>query len=183
MLFNGSDRLGFRVIRDQSEIEEKELKRTLQSLACGKLKILETTPQSVEIGAEDSFRVADQLADQRYKIRVNSIQVKETEEENQKVTESILQDRQYQIDAAIVRIMKLRKNLSHKLLISELTTQLRFSFKTSDVKKRIESLIEREYMDRSNADPGVSSVLESYRFCDCCSRSISTLPRLLCFPQ
>lgn len=37
-----------------------------------------------------------------------------------------MQDRQYQIDAAIVRIMKMRKTLSHKLLVNELMTQLKF---------------------------------------------------------
>lgn len=39
------------------------------------------------------------------------------------------QDRQYQIDAAIVRIMKMRKTLSHNLLISELYIQLKFPVK------------------------------------------------------
>ena len=34
-----------------------------------------------------------------------------------------------QIDAAIVRVMKTRKTLSHKLLISELMTQLKFPMK------------------------------------------------------
>lgn len=38
----------------------------------------------------------------------------------------VMQDRQYQIDAAIVRIMKMRKTLSHKLLVNELMTQLKF---------------------------------------------------------
>lgn len=42
------------------------------------------------------------------------------------------QDRQYQIDAAIVRIMKMRKTLSHNLLISELYKLLSFPVKVSD---------------------------------------------------
>lgn len=50
--------------------------------------------------------------------------------EEQKATEErVYQDRQYQIDAAIVRIMKMRKTLSHNLLISELYVQLKFPVK------------------------------------------------------
>ena len=60
----------------------------------------------------------------------------------------VFQDRQYQIDACIVRIMKTRKTLSHQLLIGELYAQLKFSIKASDLKKRIESLIDREYLER-----------------------------------
>ncbi len=37
-----------------------------------------------------------------------------------------MQDRQYQIDAAIVRVMKMRKTLHHKLLVNELVVQLKF---------------------------------------------------------
>jgi cullin-4 len=40
-----------------------------------------------------------------------------------------MQDRQYQIDAALVRIMKTRKTLSHKLLIQEALQQLKFPLK------------------------------------------------------
>jgi cullin-4 len=47
--------------------------------------------------------------------------------EEQKATEErVFQDRQYQIDAAIVRIMKMRKTLSHPLLVTELFNQLKF---------------------------------------------------------
>ena len=64
--------------------------------------------------------------------------------------------------AAIVRIMKARKVLSHSLLISELFQQLKFPIKPPDLKKRIESLIDREYLEReSNA---------SYRYLAWCKR-------------
>tara|TARA_B110001452_G_scaffold145177_1_gene120660 strand:+ start:3050 stop:3400 length:351 start_codon:yes stop_codon:yes gene_type:complete len=52
--------------------------------------------------------------------------------------------------AAIVRIMKARKVLSHSLLISELLQQLKFPVKPPDLKKRIESLIDREYLERDS---------------------------------
>lgn len=46
-------------------------------------------------------------------------------------TERVFQDRQYQIDAAVVRIMKMRKTLSHNLLVSELYNQLKFPVKVA----------------------------------------------------
>jgi hypothetical protein len=42
---------------------------------------------------------------------------------------ALCRDRQYQIDAAIVRTMKARKTLTHSLLVSELFTQLKFPLK------------------------------------------------------
>lgn len=61
----------------------------------------------------------------------------------------VVQDRQYQIDAAIVRTMKARKQLGHKLLVQEVMLQLTFGIKATDLKKRIENLIEREYLARA----------------------------------
>jgi cullin 4 len=60
----------------------------------------------------------------------------------------VLQDRQYQIDAALVRVMKARKQLSHKLLVNEVMQQLKFNIRPTDIKKRIEGLIERDYLER-----------------------------------
>ncbi len=50
-------------------------------------------------------------------------------EEQASTTERVFQDRQYQIDAAIVRIMKMRKTLSRNLLMSEVYNQLKFPVK------------------------------------------------------
>lgn len=63
------------------------------------------------------------------------------------------------IDAAIVRTMKTRKTLSHHLLMSELGKQLKFSLRNTDVKKRIESLIEREYLERDVSEKDVYKYL------------------------
>ena len=55
--------------------------------------------------------------------------MKETNAEQKATEESVYQDRQYQIDAAIVRIMKTRKTLNHNLLLTELFNQLEFPVK------------------------------------------------------
>jgi cullin 3 len=64
------------------------------------------------------------------------------------------EDRRHLVEAAIVRIMKARKTLTHNELIAEVTKQLSVRFNPSPqfVKKRIESLIEREYLERAEDD-------------------------------
>ena len=80
-------------------------------------------------------------------------QAKETVQEQEKTHESVRRDRQYSIDAAVVRIMKSRKVLSHNMLLSEVLSQLVFPATAPDIKKRIESLIEREYIERDDDSP------------------------------
>jgi cullin-4 len=55
--------------------------------------------------------------------------------------------------------MKARKTLSHNQLISELMVQLKFPTRAADLKKRIESLIEREYLARDTEDNSIYTYL------------------------
>lgn len=45
MLFNDAEKLSFQDIKDSTAIEDKELRRTLQSLACGKVRVLQKVCQ------------------------------------------------------------------------------------------------------------------------------------------
>ena len=47
MLFNDVDSLSLADMRDASGIEDKELRRTLQSLACGKIRVLNKEPKVI----------------------------------------------------------------------------------------------------------------------------------------
>eukprot|EP00245_Coleochaete_scutata_P015265 TRINITY_DN6730_c1_g2_i1.p1 TRINITY_DN6730_c1_g2~~TRINITY_DN6730_c1_g2_i1.p1 ORF type:complete len:826 (+),score=198.29 TRINITY_DN6730_c1_g2_i1:104-2581(+) len=159
MLFNDLEELSFQEIKDATAIEDKELRRTLQSLACGKVRVLQKEPKGRDVEDNDVFTFNDDFFAPLFRIKVNAIQLKETVEENTSTTERVFQDRQYQIDAAIVRIMKTRKVLSHTLLITELFQQLKFPIKSADLKKRIESLIDREYLERDKANAQIYNYL------------------------
>ncbi|KAH9606214.1 hypothetical protein KSS87_010263 [Heliosperma pusillum] len=159
MLFNDAETLSFQDIKDATGIEDKELRRTLQSLACGKVRVLLKEPKGRDVEDHDSFVFHEAFTAPLYRIKVNAIQMKETVEENTSTTERVFQDRQYQVDAAIVRIMKTRKVLSHTLLITELFQQLKFPVKPADLKKRIESLIDREYLERDKNNPQIYNYL------------------------
>ncbi|XP_075056145.1 cullin-4A [Mixophyes fleayi] len=148
LMFNEGEEFTFEDIKMATGIEENELRRTLQSLACGKARVLNKTPKSKDVEDGDKFHFNGDFKHKLYRIKINQIQMKETVEEQVNTTERVFQDRQYQIDAAIVRIMKMRKTLTHNLLVSELYNQLKFPVKPGDLKKRIESLIDRDYMER-----------------------------------
>ena len=152
--FNSTDSMTYEEIKEATNIEEGELKRTLQSLACGKTRVLQKNPRGKDIEDGDKFIYNKEFTHQLFSVKINQVQMKETNEEQKATEERVYQDRQYQIDAAIVRIMKMRKTLSHTLLINELYTQLKFPVKPPDLKKRSESLIDRDYMgrDKENAN-------------------------------
>uniref|UniRef100_A0A8C6A1D2 Cullin-4 n=1 Tax=Marmota marmota marmota TaxID=9994 RepID=A0A8C6A1D2_MARMA len=153
LMFNEGDGFSFEEIKMATGIEDSELRRTLQSLACGKARVLIKSPKGKEVEDGDKFLFNAEFKHKLFRIKINQIQMKETVEEQVSTTERVFQDRQYQIDAAIVRIMKMRKTLGHNLLVSELYNQLKFPVKPGDLKKRIESLIDRDYMERDKDSP------------------------------
>ncbi|XP_064131274.1 cullin-4A isoform X2 [Loxodonta africana] len=153
LMFNEGDEFSFEEIKVATGIEDSELRRTLQSLACGKARVLVKSPKGKDVEDGDKFVFNGEFKHKLFRIKINQIQMKETVEEQVSTTERVFQDRQYQIDAAIVRIMKMRKTLGHNLLVSELYNQLKFPVKPGDLKKRIESLIDRDYMERDKDNP------------------------------
>lgn len=153
LMFNDKDTRNFEDIKQATRIEDGELRRTLQSLACGKARVLHKVPKGKDIEDEDKFIYNADFKNKYYRIKINQIQMKETPEEQSVTQERVFQDRQYQIDAAIVRIMKMRKTLAHNLLITELFDQLKFPVKPTELKKRVESLIDRDYLLRDKDNP------------------------------
>ncbi|XP_054852101.1 cullin-4B [Eublepharis macularius] len=153
LMFNEGEEFSLEEIKQATGIEDGELRRTLQSLACGKARVLTKSPKGKDVEDGDKFTCNDDFKHKLFRIKINQIQMKETVEEQASTTERVFQDRQYQIDAAIVRIMKMRKTLSHNLLVSEVYNQLKFPVKPADLKKRIESLIDRDYMERDKENP------------------------------
>ncbi|KAF3812604.1 hypothetical protein GH733_019406, partial [Mirounga leonina] len=129
LMFNEGEEFSLEEIKQATGIEDGELRRTLQSLACGKARVLAKNPKGKDIEDGDKFICNDDFKHKLFRIKINQIQMKETVEEQASTTERVFQDRQYQIDAAIVRIMKMRKTLSHNLLVSEVYNQLKFPVK------------------------------------------------------
>ncbi|KZF26715.1 nuclear pore complex subunit Nup192 [Xylona heveae TC161] len=157
LLFNdvaSGTQLSYPDIRAATGLPDVELKRTLQSLACARYRVLTKTPKGRDVNEDDKFNVNLNFSDPKYRIKINQIQLKETKEENKETHERVVQDRHYETQAAIVRIMKSRKTIKHAELVAEVitATKSRGVLDPADIKKNIEKLIEKEYMEREEGN-------------------------------
>jgi len=158
--FNEGETKSFEELLSITGLDPLELKRTLASLVNPKVRLLSKSPMDNKINPTDTFSYRKDFTSKAKRLQINfTVQVKERKEEQSKTQEIVFRDRQYQVDAAIVRIMKTRKQLSHNQLITQLYSQLKFPAKANDLKKRIESLIEREYLERDTNDASTYNYL------------------------
>ncbi|XP_022137923.1 cullin-1-like [Momordica charantia] len=153
LLFNSSDRLSYSEIMTQLNLNDDDIVRLLHSLSCAKYKILNKEPSTKTISPTDTFEFNSKFTDKMRRIKIPLPPV----DEKKKVIEDVDKDRRYAIDASIVRIMKSRKVLSHQQLVLECVEQLGRMFKPDFkvIKKRIEDLITRDYLERDKDNPSL----------------------------
>ena len=140
--------LNYEEIADKTRIVPKELDFCLLVLCKNKIITMEGT----EI-QKSKFKINEDLhTPSGRKIILSNAQPKEGAPADESATLKVVtEDRKYSIQAAIVRLMKSRKLLAHQLLVNEVTCQLKGTFTPTnqDVKKNIEILIEKDYLERS----------------------------------
>jgi cullin 1 len=149
LLFNDRDELTTEDMQGSSQLTEAALKATLMSLV--KTKVLNMdVKDATEITKSNKFTLNRGFKSKRAKVLIN-VPIREAIDKESDDTHKVVEeDRKLQIQAAIVRIMKARKKLNHGNLMSEVIAQLqnRFKPKVSVIKKCIDILIEKEYLER-----------------------------------
>ncbi|KAL8684139.1 MAG: hypothetical protein Q9224_006580 [Gallowayella concinna] len=157
LLFNDlppGDHLSYEEIQARTNIPDNELMRNLQSVAVApKTRLLVKEPMSKDVKKDDKFYFNEKFTSQFQRIKVGVVasgNKVENVDERQQTEKRVDEERGHAIEAAIVRTMKQRKELKHQQLITEVIQQLtaRFSPDVNLLKKKIESLIEREYLER-----------------------------------
>ncbi|KAK3990544.1 putative cullin [Cladorrhinum sp. PSN332] len=156
MLFNTAENgiMTYDQISQATSLQGSDLDRTLQSLACGKVRVLAKHPKGRDVNKTDTFSVNGSFTDPKFRIKINTIQLKETKEENKQTHERVAADRQFETQAAIVRIMKSRKVLGHAQLVAEVInqTKARGAVDPAEIKANIEKLIEKDYLEREDGN-------------------------------
>jgi len=154
LLFTKDESHDLTFIQNATGLDAALTKKLLATLSISKYKILSKTGDAKTIEDDATFTSNDGFQCPHRKIKIPPPASEETHNK-----ERVEEDRSIAIEAAIVRIMKMRKQLNHQQLVTEVLTQLAF-FKPNPklIKQRIEHLIEREYLER---DPSQASM---YRY-------------------
>ena len=142
-------------------IPRMEIANHLLSLCHPKVNVVLKRPNNKKLEEGHQFMLNAQYKNALKKVNIPLLRAVESEDTGEEENKAIELQRRHQMDAAIVRIMKTRKTLRHNLLVAEVIQQLsaRFKPKPNDIKKRIEALIEQDYMERDKDDRGVYSYL------------------------
>ncbi|CAJ1337449.1 unnamed protein product, partial [Effrenium voratum] len=176
MLFNQHGNLSYQDLQLRTNIPLEELKRHLMSLYVNpKAKILvrlDADKEKKDLEDSDQFAVNPQFESKLLRIKVPLVQLKSADGPTMSreapdgsaggdVPATVEEDRKHLVEAVIVRVMKSRKQLEHNQLVMEVTRHLTARFQPSPtlIKQRIEKLIEREYLERSQSDRRVYNYL------------------------
>lgn len=149
LLFEKSDSLTYQEVQESTQLNCEQLQKHVQGLL--EAKLLLTSEEESTSPAGGTLMLNMSFSNKRTKFKITSAVQKETTQEIDQTHSSVDEDRKLFLQAAIVRIMKTRKVLRHNTLIQEVIGQsrARFSPSISMIKKCIEALIDKQYLERT----------------------------------
>ncbi|KAI0055375.1 Cullin-domain-containing protein [Artomyces pyxidatus] len=139
--YNDNDTLSLDELVAATEISKEILVQVLALLTKARILISEET---------DQYDLNPNFKSKKIRVNLNQPIKAEVKAESNDVLKTVDEDRKYVIQATIVRIMKARKTMKNQPLIQEVISQIsqRFTPKIPDIKKAIDTLLEKEYIER-----------------------------------
>lgn len=161
LLFNQKSKWTLKEIIEELKISENHLEAAIFPMIKSKYHLLTASSPNQGSPLDLLVEINENITKYPNKVCLPAASIAAFEQETLQSRESINEDRRFQVDAAIVRIMKSRRRVKYQDLISEVTEQLLRYFKPDIkfLKQRVEVLSEQEFIARDLVDPTVYNYL------------------------
>ena len=164
MLFNDKDKINIEGIMIGTNLKIEEIQYSLYPLINSKYPLfkIESNTRFQDIIPSTTIELNPQIGN-KWPLKMNfppgSANI--VEKEAYTTRDSVNQDRRYQIDAAIMRIMKSRRFMNFNELLVEVSKHLLLYFNPDPklVKQRVQALIEQEFLEKDISQPDVYKYL------------------------
>ncbi|TKX20433.1 cullin-like protein 4 [Elsinoe australis] len=152
LLFNSSDNVTYDEMAEATKLNKETLDPSIAIMI--KAKIFLPQPEGAGQESGTTYKLNHGFKNKKMKVNLNIAIKAEQKQEVEDTHKTIEEDRKMLMQSAIVRIMKSRKTMKHSQLVSEVITQIknRFVPKIPDIKKCIDILLEKEYLERLEGD-------------------------------
>lgn len=160
LMFNENDTLSFEQIQEGTNLTTQHI--ILSMLPFIKMKLLHQSPPGLEsmglLGTQYKLNLPYKLAKSKVNFAAGvkgdvslSGSGKADNMDSDNINKELNKERQLFLEACIVRIMKAKRVVSHATLVNECIAEShqRFNAKVSLIKKAIDNLISKEYLQRS----------------------------------
>lgn len=146
LLFENADSLTCAEVQETLQLNAEQFSKHISSLVDCKLLLA----NSETLTGDTILTLNMEYSNKRTRLRISTALQKESPQELEQTVTAVDEDRKLYLQAAIVRIMKSRKVLRHNTLIQEVLSQSKaFAPAISMIKKCIESLIDKQYIERT----------------------------------
>lgn len=153
------------ILNDSSSFKFADLKQKFEKLAdhipsqliplckSGAKQILVKNPPTENFLPTDVFTLNQEFSGKKKKITFNTLHKREINKDIEDTISKVLMDRQLAIESNIVRLMKERKQCSHRDLVNKVIDVLKLPLTAKDIAKCVDDLIAKDYLARNEDDP------------------------------
>lgn len=93
------EELSYSDLKSATDLVDADLQRTLQSLACGKFRVLTKTPKSRDVGPDDTFAFNDGFTSPLARIKIMQVATKvESPKEREETQGMVDEERKHQVE-------------------------------------------------------------------------------------